>query len=342
MRRLTRFGLVALVLLLALAGAYTVFWWIAAGRIEDDIANWARTARAQKIDATWKSIAVAGFPFSFRVELDTAALRDGAVSPPPELRIPVLAGVARPWNFANWRLAAPQGLAAELAGAGGRPPLKLAAKTGTGAASIDVETGTTLWLELMNASADAGDRIEAGSADCWVILPPNPPRTHADPTVGIAADLRRIRLPAATRPLGDTIDELALGITLKGVLPSGPLAQMATAWRDAGGTIELDNLRLSWGGLGATATGTIALDRELQPIGGFSGAIEGYDQILTALVQSGGMRASDAGLARLALTMLAKAGPDGRPQIATSFTIQNGQMFLGPAKLGPAPRIAWQ
>jgi hypothetical protein len=40
--------------------------------------------------------------------------------------------------------------------------------------------------------------------------------------------------------------------------------------------------------------------------------------------------------------MLAKAGPDGRPQIATSFTIQNGQMFLGPARLGPVPRIAWE
>ena len=37
----------------------------------------------------------------------------------------------------------------------------------------------------------------------------------------------------------------------------------------------------------------------------------------------------------------AKAGPDGRPQIATSLTIQNGEMFLGPAKLGKAPRIDW-
>ena len=28
--------------------------------------------------------------------------------------------------------------------------------------------------------------------------------------------------------------------------------------------------------------------------------------------------------------------------ITTAFTIQNGQMFLGPAKLGKAPRIAWE
>ena len=62
---------------------------------------------------------------------------------------------------------------------------------------------------------------------------------------------------------------------------------------------------------------------------------------MSALVAAGGMKPSDARLARIALAMLAKAGPDGRPAIATSFTIQNGQMFLGPAKLGPAPKIPW-
>jgi hypothetical protein len=54
------------------------------------------------------------------------------------------------------------------------------------------------------------------------------------------------------------------------------------------------------------------------------------------------MRASDAGLARIALSLLAKAGPDGKTEIKTSFTIQNGQMFLGPAKLGKAPRLTWE
>jgi hypothetical protein len=88
--------------------------------------------------------------------------------------------------------------------------------------------------------------------------------------------------------------------------------------------------------------GTLALDRDLQPVGGFSGAVEGYDGILTALVKSGHMRAEQAGLARLALTLLARAGPDGRPEIATSFTIENGEMYLGPARLGPAPRFVWK
>ena len=149
-------------------------------------------------------------------------------------------------------------------------------------------------------------------------------------------------MPLAVGPLGDSIDELNFAATQKGAIPGGKLANAVAAWRDAGGRIELDNLRLNWGALDATATGTLALDQDLQPTGSFSGAIQGYDQILTALVQNGQMRASDAGLARIALTLLAKAGPDGKPEIRTAFTIQNGQMFLGPAKLGRLPHITWE
>jgi hypothetical protein len=160
--------------------------------------------------------------------------------------------------------------------------------------------------------------------------------------MALAVEAGQIKLPLAVGPLGDAINELDFAATEKGAIPSGKLADALAGWRDAGGKIELDNLRLKWGALDATATGTIALDQELQPTGGFSGAIQGYDQILTALVQNGQMRASDAGLARIALTLLAKTGPDGKPEIRTAFTIQNGQMFLGPAKLGRVPRITWE
>jgi len=342
MSRPTRFGLAILVVLLVVLGGYTAFWLIAAGQIEDGITAWKQSMRAQKVDASWQKFRVTGFPFAFRVELEAAELRDSAVSPPPQLHIPSLSGHTRPWDFDNWQLAASRGLSAELAGAGERPPLKLAAQSAAGWLSVEPESKSILWLHLDDASAEAGDGVRISSTDAWVIVPSHPPRGHTDPAVSIALDLRQVQMPVATRVLGDTIDQLAFGITVKGALPGGPLARAFSAWRDGGGTIELDNLSLKWGGLGATATGTLALDQELQPIGGFSGAIEGYDQILTALVQSGRMRANEAGLARLALTMLAKAGPDGKPAIATAFTIQGGQMFLGPAKLGKAPRLAWE
>jgi hypothetical protein len=340
MRRPTRLGLAILAALLVTAGAYTIYWYVVAGEIKDGVIAWAQSVRADKIDVSWQKIGVTGFPLAFRVELEAAALRDNAVSPSPEIRVPLLSGTAWPWDFDNWRIEAQAGFSADLAGAGERAPVKVTARTADGLVGIARQGGWKLWLALQDASIAAADRVRVSSANGWIIVPPKAPQKRMDPSVALAFDLHQVRLPLTIGPLGDNVDEFAFGVTVKGAIPNGRFAE-AAAWRDAGGTIELDNLRLNWGGLGATATGTLALDQELQPTGGFSGAIQGYDQILTALVQGGQMRATDAGLARIALTMLAKAGPDGRPEIHTAFTIQNGQMFLGPAKLGKAPRLTW-
>jgi hypothetical protein len=341
MRRRTRYGLAALAALVVLLGGYSAYWVAVASQIENGVAAWALSARKRQVDASWRAFAVAGFPVRFQVELKDAALRDRSVDPTPELRVPALIGSAAPWDLGAWRLDAPAGLTG-LAGAGGRPPLRLRTPSASGAVQLAAPGGGTLWLRLADASIEGSGQVRIGAADLWITLPPRPPQRHTEPNFGVAADLRAVELPAAARALGDSIEELAFGLTVKGALPSGNLVRSVAVWRDAGGTVELDNLDLRWGGLGATATGTIALDQELQPIGGFSGAVVGYDRVLQALVRAGRMPAGDAGLAQLALTLLAKAGPDGRPQIATSFTIQNGQMFLGPAKLGPAPRLAWK
>ncbi len=342
MRRPTRFSLAAFSLLLVLLGAYTAYWLIIVQQIKNGVTAWAEAERTEKIDASWEGIGVGGFPFACRVFLKTVILRDGRLSPAPEVRIPVLSGEARPWDFASWRFEAPEGLSAALAAGGARPPVRLAARNVAGVLTTGPQANTILWLRLEDIDADAGETIAVSSADAWVVLPARPPRVHTEPAIGVAFNLRQLKLAGATPILGDTIDELALALIVKGAVPGGRLVQAISEWRDAGGTIELDNLQVKWGELGSTASGTIALDRELQPVGGFSGAIQGYDQILAALVQSGQMRAAEAGLARLALAMLAKAGPDGKPAITTAFTIQNGQMFLGPAKLGKAPRIAWE
>jgi hypothetical protein len=342
MPRSTRFGLVLLAALLVVGGGYTGYWFLVAHRIEAGFVDWAVSQRADKIDLSWQKMRVSGYPVAFRVDLDSAALRDGAVTPSPELHIPVLSGTARPWDFADWRLAAPEGFTADLALAGKGAPAKMIAQTADGVVSIEPEGGWKLWLTLGGTRVEAGAPVLVGSAHATLTVPPGPSRGHADSMTALAVGASQIKLPLEIRPLGDVIDELDFAATEKGAIPSGKLADAVAAWRDAGGTIELDSLRLKWGALDATAAGTIALDQELQPTGHLSGAIQGYDQILTALVQNGQMRASDAGLARIALTMLAKAGPDGKPEIRTAFTIQNGQMFLGPAKLGRVPRITWE
>jgi hypothetical protein len=342
MRRSTRFGLAVGVLLLVSFGAYAAFWWIVAGRIADGLVAWRQSEVAHKIDASWQGLRVTGFPFAFRVEIENVRFRDHAWNPAPELRLRRLKGAARAWDFAYWRLLAPDGLTAELAPAGGRPAVKLATKSAEGTVAVGPQGASWIWMKLWDISAEAGARVPIEAADLWINLPLTPAAKDTDPSFGFAIAMRQVGVSDPPADFAKVIDDLAVGATVKGALPEGPLAQAVAAWRDAGGTIEVDSLHLQWGGLGFNANGTLALDQTLQPIAAFSGGIEGFDEILKVLVATDRMTPEQALLVQIALNMLARRGPDGKPQLTVPFTIQNGKMYLGPAGLGAAPRIVWQ
>src|SRR5262249_48233065 len=161
---------------------------------------------------------------------------------------------------------------------GGRAPATLTAQSADGVVSIEPDGSWGLWLTLPNATVEAGPRIVVGSTHATL---PVPPAGRAGPIGALAVNASRVKLPAGIGPLGDVVDKLDFEAALKGSVPNGKLVEAVAAWRDAGGTIELDKLHFKWGALAATGAGTISLDQELQPIGGLSGSVQGYDQILT-------------------------------------------------------------
>src|SRR5215469_2414348 len=173
MRRRTLLGFAVLALPVVLFGVYAAYWLIIASQVKNGVSAWAQAQRARKIEASWQKIGVGGFPLAYRVELANAVLRDLRVAPPPELHIPALSAAARPWNFTDWQLTAPEGMSASLPGAGERPPLKAAAKTVAGVLAATEEAGAVLWLRLQEIDAEAGERVPIGSADAWITLPPS-------------------------------------------------------------------------------------------------------------------------------------------------------------------------
>ena len=329
--------LVGIFLLVALA-AYSTYWWVAAGKIEDAASAWARAAHERQLDVSWQSIRVTGYPFAFELKLGGTVASDKAVDPQVELHAPTLLARVRPWNFREVRLATPEGIAT-LLGQEPAPLARFGAASADATVALDGDGAATIWLNFYQPTSNAPLSLSARVARAWVMLPARPAVAHAGPAVGLL--ITALSLPAAPPEFSPSIDELGLGVTVMGALPAGPLREAAAVWRDSGGALELDHLDLRWGELGVTGSGTLALDSELQPVGGFSGAVSGYDKLMSALVAAGRIKASDARIARLALAMIGKIGPDGRPEITTSLTIQAGQMFLGPAKLGRAPHIDW-
>jgi hypothetical protein len=139
----------------------------------------------------------------------------------------------------------------------------------------------------------------------------------------------------APPPFSNIINSVAIGLTVIGAIPSGPAKDAADAWRQAGGTIKLDHFELYWDRVEITGSGTVALDSELQPSGSVSATIKGYDQLMAALSVASLLSKDDLTPAKIALAMLG-------PAISTNFTIQNGDIYLGPTNLGKAPRITWK
>jgi hypothetical protein len=227
-----------------------------------------------------------------------------------------------------------------IVGPGAEPAAKIEARSAAGAVAVG-DADVAVWLDLAETSAEVPEHLSAETAHLWATVPQRSAHDPADRTLGLAADLRGLRIPLSPVPIKGAIDDLAFGATVLGPFPAGQLRQAAAAWRDAGGTIELDRFALRWGGVAVNGSGTLALDQNLQPMGAFSGAVSGFDQLLNALAEAGQLRMGDLTLARLGLAALAKPGPDGKPEVSTSFTIQDGQMYLGPLKLGPVPRIKW-
>ncbi|HTV89849.1 MAG TPA: DUF2125 domain-containing protein [Stellaceae bacterium] len=341
MGRATRVGLaVAALLLIALAGGYAAFWYVAASRLEDGFARLAAALRPHKLELAWQSARAGGFPLALRVDLRGVELRDRAAVAASVTRLPRLDASAAPWNFSVWRLAAPDGI--ELrAGAGPAPVATASAKTATGSLFLPPAGGTRAWLDLVRPRADAGVSLAAQNADLWLVLPQHPPRDDRDAALGVAVDAWKVRLPSVPAPLRNPLDELSFGITVRGPVPTTPPKQAAAAWRDAGGTADIDHFTLRSGALTIAGSGTFALDALLQPEGSFSVAVEDYPALLQALVADGRLRQDEADLAGLALSLLAKPGPDGEPEIKTSLRMQHGKMFLGPVRIGPAPHIDW-
>lgn len=340
MRRRTLIGLAAITLLVVAAGGYTAYWFIAASRLKDGIRRLAATARMHQIDLSWQQLGTGGFPLALRLELRGVACRDRAPVVASVIRVPLLFAEASAWNFSRWRFWAPDGISATV-GSGPTPSATLAAGAATADLLLSASGGATAWAGLDRPEASNGASYAAGRAALWLIVPEQRPQSDSDPAFGVAFDAWHVTLPAVPKPLGNPLVELAAAITVRGKVPTTKPKEAATAWRDNGGTADVDHVALRWSGLSVSGSGTFALDRDLQPEGSFSLAIENYPALLQALVDEGRLSKTEAGIADLALMLLAKTGPNGKPQISAPFRMQDGQMFLGPARLGPTPHIDW-
>lgn len=164
--------------------------------------------------------------------------------------------------------------------------------------------------------------------------------------------------PQITGALGTTTRNAVLEAEMRGPFtPPGQIApppdtalrgQLMTtlsdslrAWRDAGGTLEVQRLFIDWPPVTLGAAGTLSLDSALQPEGAFSTSITGLMPMLDRLEQQAVIRGRDASLARVIVGAMGQRAADGSLIHAIPMGLQNRRLSLGPVALLTLPDILW-
>ena len=332
-----RFPLIAAGLVVLACAAYAGYWFHVAGQLRDGIPAWAAAQRAQGYELAWQALEVRGFPFAFRVQLAGATLH--AARPfAYEAKSDAVVATAAPFDLRTWHVATPEGLTLDapllLAG------LDAASFAGSVALGDEATVVTLAAHELAGRGAARG--FSAAAFDARITVPQRAPEDRRDTALSLTAAMKDAALPAIPAPLARKLDTLSLAASVRGPWSSSGFNQALVQWRDAGGTLEIENVHVVWGETVLDLDGTLALDGAMQPEGAMTGTIAGADKAVDAAVAAGAMQPRYAGVAKSVLRAISAKDENGTDALHVPLTLQDQRLSIGPAVVAVLPHIDWR
>lgn len=330
--------MVAIVLTIAGAG-YTAYWFHAAGQLRKTLDRWAEQRRAQGWTVAWSDADESGYPFHVRVTVSEPSLASPSGFAWQTVR---LSAAIAPFDWTRLRLDAPG--AHRVGWPGGEA--RLDTKSAHADINLDL-AGTledaTLLVSGLTAEGAAPEPVTvAGLALFWDPLPVAKP-SHSTATVRFSATAHGLHLPALPGlPLDRDIALAELTGRVMGAIPPGPLAPALAQWSAEGGTAELDHVTLEWEPMALEGEGTLALDPAGQPLASLSTRVRGFGPLMDRLADARTVEPGAANAAKMVLSLLAKPDPKGRPAVPVPVSVQDGSLFLGPARIARVPVVHWE
>ena len=332
-----RFFIIPAVLLVAFAAGYAALWFAVAHWVEDGFRNWARIQTERGNTVEHGALAVSGFPGPIELEIASPSV----TSPKGgwQWSAPRAVLETRPWAW--WRywleIFGDQMLGVPFSGKLHRYTVRPAAAVVIG--EID-NMGQLSQGVLRAEDVTAKNEVSAmlGSAKSVEIhLSRRTPgaTTENQTALDLSVQAETVEMgPMFETPLGKQIQDIGLVAAIKGTLPQTFLREAIDAWRESGGTVDLNHFRIDWGKLTLRANGTVAVDEQFRPLGALTADIKGYGETLQALERARVLRRRDVNGTRLALDLLSRRDDtDNRRMVSIPITAQGGRLFLGPVRL---------
>lgn len=337
--------LAAVLLLVALAAGHALLWRAMAGELDSGWRAWVQLRRSQGWRIEHAAPVRGGWPLAATLTLDRVRLDGAATTLPGGMALSadrIVLRIALPWI---------DRLLVEFPG---QQRLRLGGTefpftADTLVAAMPLEAGTPpssaeVTAERLRLGSPIGG-VELRSGRLSIQGSSSATEEEAALTLGLKAD--GLVLPAtparsAGTAFGRRIESLAAQISVSGPLPPGRQPQQrAEAWRDGGGTVELHQLTLRWGPVGAVAAATLALDDTLQPMGAGTLRLTGAVQALDALTEAGVVGGRSAATARTVLPMLSRPSPEGVPEIEVPLTLEARTLALARIPVLRFPPLDW-
>jgi hypothetical protein len=356
-----------LMIVIALAIAWSGVWYFAAGRAQMLVEQWrTEQAKAGRV-FTCGTQAVGGYPFRIEVRCSDAAVELRDTQPPIALKIKQIVVVAQAWDSKL--------LIAEFTGplAASDPgqPAYLTAEWTLAQASV---RGTPQQPERASIAVDGLKLNDPGKR----LMDADHAEFHAqvqfgswphNPAIDLAAKFVGATAPGFI-PLAKDRSDFDIVAVLHGLkdLSPKPTPVRLREWQAAGGRVEIQSARLAQGDALATATGTLALNQRGAIDGALKVTAAGAEKFIPAL-SAGDKRGAPMSLDRAApaLDAIERAVPglnvriapsqqtqlangllallgqqttlEGKPAVAMPVKFTDGAATLGPIPLGKVPPL---
>jgi|GEM_PF-6256727 len=337
------------ILFLTAALMYSIYWFVAAGNIDDEVAAWAVRQEAEGYEISYSDIDVGGFPYRFE-----ARLKDFAIAAPyhpydwiwtsDELNIITLSYRFDRFIFESY--GQQRIVYQEILETQARAPAQYfvdgegKALRGSATLKDGVIDNVSIDLQGLQATRSGGsgpiqdlqsDRVQLHLRQGETL---EQQETDFGLDLYVKAENTRLTSQGLETQTPETLNLLQGKFTLDAIDAETLLeAEYIDRWFRDGGKVTMSDLALVWDDYGLQGNGKMGVDTRSRPKGKIDLQIFGHSQMIARLVEADLIEREAGQIANGALALLALASQNEQGAIEVPLEFKNGAIFLGPARI---------
>jgi hypothetical protein len=339
-----------------MAVIYTIFWHSMAVYLKSSIDDWRSYKTDQGVESSYSTIEITGFPLNFYIRINNPRLQAPlAAIGNYEIKKWIWEGhhlivKLTPWNFNIIKL--------DLSGSnrfllkGKNVIYDFASETKL--INIDSEMSQDGWpknimvrlegVKILEQTSKLDVSIRSAFFNTQTLLNEDNRGSakKKNPNRVLQVRLEDLYLPKELRwPADSYVKKLSMKLNIFENLGLILNEKNLKKWRDTGGIIDINLFEAIFGDLKTYASGTLALDQDLQPLLAMTAKFEGIVSLIDKLVVLGYLRTNTAMLAKIIFGGLSGRLGNEQSSIGLPLTIQNRKLSVGPISLFTVPFINW-